>query len=265
MLPQQSLMLRVAAEAIGDAGWDPRLALRTGVLIGIGLDLNTTNFHLRWSLADRAGDGTESWGSTFPPRTSPAGSTNCARRPGRPCRPIGRWGRWAAWSPAGSRASSGSAGPSFTVSCDETSGIQAMAIAVDWLRRGELDAAIVGAVDFAGDPRTISARRQLQAESSGAMGTGLRCGCRRGRLPRPEAARRRATRRRSGLCGDPRFRFGDERDRVATIGAHRAPWTDGPGIALVGCRDRAGCGRQDGVLPPTTDPAGGPRAARNSG
>ena len=36
--------------------WNPRLALRTGVLIGIGLDLNTTNFHLRWSLADRAGE-----------------------------------------------------------------------------------------------------------------------------------------------------------------------------------------------------------------
>src|SRR5262249_14420922 len=43
MLPQQSLMLRVAAEAIRDAGWDSRQGLRTGVLIGIGLDLNTTN------------------------------------------------------------------------------------------------------------------------------------------------------------------------------------------------------------------------------
>ena len=44
MQPQQSLMLRVAAEAIGDARWDARQALRTGVLIGIGLDLNTTNY-----------------------------------------------------------------------------------------------------------------------------------------------------------------------------------------------------------------------------
>ena len=33
-----------------------------------------------------------------------------------------------------------------------------MAIAVDWLRRGELDAAIVGAVDFAGDDRAALAR-----------------------------------------------------------------------------------------------------------
>ena len=29
-------------------------ALRTGVLIGIGLDLNTTNYYLRWSMAARA-------------------------------------------------------------------------------------------------------------------------------------------------------------------------------------------------------------------
>ena len=53
-------------------------------------------------------------------------------------------------------------GPSFTVSCDETSGIQALAIAADWLRRGELDAAIVGAVDFAGDARA-DLRHQLDA------------------------------------------------------------------------------------------------------
>ncbi len=39
MLPQQSLMLKVAAEAAGDARWDERLALSTCVLIGIGLDL----------------------------------------------------------------------------------------------------------------------------------------------------------------------------------------------------------------------------------
>ena len=52
-------------------------------------------------------------------------------------------------------------GPSFTVSCDETSGIQAMAVAVDWLRGGELDAAIVGAVEFAGDDRASLAQGQL--------------------------------------------------------------------------------------------------------
>ena len=54
MMPQQTLMLRVAAESIHDACWDRSLGLRTGVLIGIGLDSSATNYHLRWSLADRA-------------------------------------------------------------------------------------------------------------------------------------------------------------------------------------------------------------------
>ena len=172
MLPQQSLMLRVAAEAIRDAGWNPKLALRTGVLIGIGLDLNTTNFHLRWSIADRAGEWNQKlgleltsedlarWVDVLRDSAGPALSAN---------RTMGSLGGLVASRIAREFRIGG---PSFTVSSDETSGMQAMAIAADWLRLGELDAAIVGAVDFAADPRTISARRKLQAESFGAMGHG---------------------------------------------------------------------------------------------
>ena len=36
-----------------------------------------------------------------------------------------------------------------------------MAVAVDWLRRGDLDAAIVGAVDLASDDRAALARQRL--------------------------------------------------------------------------------------------------------
>ena len=54
MLPQQSLLLRLAAEAIADAGWDERTRLRCGCLVGLGLDMNATNFHARWSLLDKA-------------------------------------------------------------------------------------------------------------------------------------------------------------------------------------------------------------------
>ena len=60
-------------------------------------------------------------------------------------------------------------GPSFTVSCDETSGIQALAIAAAWLERGELDAAIVGAVDLAGDARAVLARSSSGPRSGGAV------------------------------------------------------------------------------------------------
>ena len=160
MLPQQSLMLQVARR--GDPGRQVGLEtpLRTGVLIGIGLDLNTTNFHQRWSLPDRARE----WNQKLS-----LGLTQAA---------LARWIeelREASGPPLTANRTMGSlgglvasriarefriGGPSFSVSCDETSGIQAMAIAIEWLRRGELDAAIVGAVDLAGDPQARHLARQ---------------------------------------------------------------------------------------------------------
>ncbi|HKI17937.1 MAG TPA: beta-ketoacyl synthase N-terminal-like domain-containing protein, partial [Isosphaeraceae bacterium] len=59
-------------------------------------------------------------------------------------------------------------GPSFSISCDENSGIQALAIAADWLERRELDAVVVGAVDFAGDIRAVLARAQLGSDPQAA-------------------------------------------------------------------------------------------------
>src|SRR5207245_97414 len=50
MLPQQLLMLQVAARALDAAPVPEARRERTGVFIGLGLDLNTTNFHLRWSV-----------------------------------------------------------------------------------------------------------------------------------------------------------------------------------------------------------------------
>ena len=54
MLPQQSLMLQIAGRAILDAGLTEKDRMRTGVFIGIGLDLNTTNFQLRWWIPEKA-------------------------------------------------------------------------------------------------------------------------------------------------------------------------------------------------------------------
>ncbi len=166
MLPQQSLMLRVAAESIADARWDRKLGLRTGVLIGIGLDLNATNYHLRWSLAERAREWNktlgldlssqelERWVEELRSAAGPALTAN---------RTMGSLGGLVASRIA---REFGIGGPSFTVSCDETSGIQALAIAAEWLARGELNAAIVGAVDFAGDVRAVLARHRLEVDSS---------------------------------------------------------------------------------------------------
>ena len=56
MLPQQLIMLEVAAAALEDAGADadgaPVDRLGMGVFVGIGLDLDTTNFHFRWTAGE---------------------------------------------------------------------------------------------------------------------------------------------------------------------------------------------------------------------
>ncbi len=166
MLPQQSLMLGVAADAIRDAGWSPVQGLTTGVLIGIGLDLSATNYHLRWSLAGRASVWNETLGLGLSPEeearwvddlhasVEPALTAN---------RTMGSLGGLIA-SRIAREFKIG--GPSFTLSCDETSGIQALQIAADWLRNGELDAVVVGSIDFAGDLRAVLARERLRNDNS---------------------------------------------------------------------------------------------------
>jgi PfaB family protein len=161
ILPQQSLMLDVAARAVEDAQSKPLPALRTGVLVGIGLDLNTTNYHWRWSVPELArvwsqavgldldADELARWIERLREQGEPALSAN---------RTIGSLGGVVA-SRVAREFQVG--GPSFSISCDELSGIQALAVALDWLKRGELDAAIVGAADFAGDVRAVLARAQL--------------------------------------------------------------------------------------------------------
>ena len=145
MLPQQLLMLRVAAEAMDDAVAEDTelLNLRTGVFIGLGLDLNTTNYHMRW-----AGD------ADLPALTAD--------------RTMGALG-----SIAASRIARAFhfGGPGFTCCSEETSAGTAMALAVRALRRGELDRAVVGGVDLLGDPRQLLATesRPLSAEGAAAV------------------------------------------------------------------------------------------------
>jgi PfaB family protein len=162
MLPQQSLFLRVAAEAIADAGWDDRTRLRCGCFVGLGLDMNATNFHVRWSLLDKARNWNErlglglseqaltDWVAELREAFGPALSAN---------RTMGALGSIVASRVAREFRLGG---PSFTVSSEETSGFRALDVASGMLRRGELDEAIVGAVDLPGDLRATLAEGRLR-------------------------------------------------------------------------------------------------------
>ena len=126
-------------EAIADAGWDDRTRTpAAGCLVGLGLDLNATNFHVRWSLLDKAREWNDRLGLGL-----------VGRRSGRLGEPASRDAFGPALSANRTMGALGSivasrvarefrlGGPSFTVSSEETSGFRALDVAVGMLRRGE--------------------------------------------------------------------------------------------------------------------------------
>ena len=174
MLPQQLLMLEVAANALDDAGLSElskEQQFRTGVFIGIALDLNTTNFHFRWmqkkyayEWLQRLGiklsdDELKEWITNLRDACGPALSAN---------RTMGALGGIVA-----SRIARAFhiGGPAFTVSSEETSGLRALESGVRALQQKELDQVIVGAVDLASDLRAVKGHvdhRDLELIADGA-------------------------------------------------------------------------------------------------
>ncbi|WP_165063605.1 beta-ketoacyl synthase N-terminal-like domain-containing protein [Paludisphaera rhizosphaerae] len=153
MLLQQSLTLQVAADAIDDAKWSPDVALRSSVLVGLNLDLNTTNYHLRWWLAERAltWNVEQGWGLSEEELQAWIAEACDAIQPALTAnRTMGSLGGLVASRIA---REFGMGGPSFSVSSDDASGLDALSIAADWLERDEIDSAVVAAVDLTSDPR----------------------------------------------------------------------------------------------------------------
>ena len=144
MLPQQLLMLQVAADAVADAGpvGSAEQAVKTGVFVGLGLDLNTTNFHVRWAGV-----------KDLPPLTAD--------------RTMGALGSIAASRIA---RTFGFGGPSFTCCSEESSAGTAVQLAVRALRLGEIDRSVVGGVDLTGDPRQLLATAEVRGNTTTADG-----------------------------------------------------------------------------------------------
>jgi len=164
ILIQHLLMLKVAVSAMQDAGFPLREDRpRMGAVIGIDFDFEATDFHLRWNLYNRVWEwkkhktiGLDSdeeindWLASLrdacgPPltatRTLGALAGVIASRIAREFR-LG--------------------GPSFVVSGEETSGLQALEIGVRSIQQNETDAYLIGAVDLFGDVRRIITSNQIR-------------------------------------------------------------------------------------------------------
>ncbi len=159
MLPRQLLMLKVAAQALSDAQLDKTDLLFSGVFIGCGLDLNATNFSFRWGLEnyarvwarelglDLSEEKFQEWLVELKQIAGPSLTAN---------RTMGALGSTVA-SRIAKEFKVG--GPSFTLSSEETSGLKALDVGIHALQEGSINHAIVGAVDFSCDLRSVIASR----------------------------------------------------------------------------------------------------------
>ena len=161
MLPRQLLMLQVAAAALQDAKLSDKDLLFAGVFIGSGLDLNATNFSFRWGLQKYARQWAEEADLQFNEEqffTWLNALRDAAGPPLTANRTMGALG-----SVVASRIAKEFriGGPSFTLSSEENSGLRALEVAVHSLQEGSINRALVGAVDLAGDFRSILSRNEI--------------------------------------------------------------------------------------------------------
>jgi len=162
ILPQQSLMLDVAHGALADAALGDFDHLRAGVFVGIGLDLNTTRCRLRWVIRERAagwadalglglsGAALGAWTDALCDAASPALDAD---------RTMGGLGGIVASRIA---REFGLGGPSYVLSSDDGSGMAALEAAARAIAAGDLDVAVVGAIDLTGDLRQLQATDLLR-------------------------------------------------------------------------------------------------------
>lgn len=156
VLLQQSLLLAVAGKATQKSSLGDRERCRkSGALIGVSLDLETTNYHLRWALKrmlTRLGVDIEELSEAEHEALRSALS-----RPLDSTRTLGALGSIVA-SRAAREFSLG--GPSYSISCGELSGVRALEIGVRAIANGEMESCLIGAVDLFGDPRSVWAEDQ---------------------------------------------------------------------------------------------------------
>jgi acyl transferase domain-containing protein/3-hydroxymyristoyl/3-hydroxydecanoyl-(acyl carrier protein) dehydratase/1-acyl-sn-glycerol-3-phosphate acyltransferase len=139
-LAQQVLMLDVAREVVAQAGDLPRL--RTGVIVGMGADAEISRYGVRWRMAQAARQAGVAAGPLAAARDAVVPLLRAAGVLGTmPNIPANRL-----------HAQFDLAGPGYSVSSEQLSGLDALRIAVRGLRSGELDAAVVGAVDLSCEP-----------------------------------------------------------------------------------------------------------------
>lgn len=139
-LAQQLAIVQAAAEAVEASGTLPGAS--TGVYVGMGTDPEAARFGVRWRIATLARE----WGC------SAEWVEEARRQIGPALDAAGVVGTMPNVVANRLNSQCDLCGPSFTVSSEERSGLDALVVAARALRAREIDAAVVGAVDMSCDP-----------------------------------------------------------------------------------------------------------------
>lgn len=163
-LPQQLLMLELARRVADKVPSLSEGANRSSVLIGMGVDPEISRYAARWRVADRAHDS----GHDLPEDVL-KGAQNAFVHGLEAAGVIGTMPNIPA-----NRINSqlNFQGPSYTVSSEELSGLRALDIAERALREGDIDGAIVGAVDLSAElvhKKAMALFPNLSQASDGAV------------------------------------------------------------------------------------------------
>lgn len=156
MLPQQLLMLVVADRALSAAGIKREKNLYSGVFIGLGLDSDANAFSCRWEIDANIEMWAKKLGLELNEQQLLAWATalkNSVHSPLNANRTMGSLGGLVA-SRIAREFQFG--GPGFTLSNEGNSGLRALQVASRQIAVGELEMAVVGAVDFAAQLQTSS-------------------------------------------------------------------------------------------------------------
>ncbi|PIR15755.1 MAG: type I polyketide synthase, partial [Elusimicrobia bacterium CG11_big_fil_rev_8_21_14_0_20_64_6] len=166
MLPQQLLALQSASAAISDAGLSEEGRDRVGVFLGVAFDLAITHYDLRWSLESSADAWAKAkgWLLGSAERSSFISALRDASGPALTANRV--MGGLASVVASRVAREFHLGGPSFTVSAEENSGLKALEAAVRALQRGEVDAALAGASDLAGEARALAGAHALKPYSA---------------------------------------------------------------------------------------------------
>ncbi len=154
-LPQQLMLFEAAREAVAQTRQTRLSPERTAIYVGMGCDPEICRHGARWRAAEWAAEWGQSdqWLSTtrdtFIRRLGPAGVLGAMP------------------NVVANRLNSqlNLQGPSFTVSAEELSGVRALEIGRRALQRGEIDSAVVGAVDLSAEAVHEVAARSLLPEA----------------------------------------------------------------------------------------------------